>query len=186
MPETPNDSLKFLTAAEVAAMLKLNHQVLLRKLQSGEIPAYKIGKDWRVEESELRAWLESVSNRSAAKAEGPDKAETEVRNRFFEAGRLKTIPAQRNKRDIVLRMLIRRFEHGRVYREAEVNELLKSAHEDFCTLRRELIMARLLVREKGLYQRPAVEESAGGAGGVKERGSARNGRTAGGAPPSGT
>ncbi len=47
----------------MASLLKLNHQVLVRKLQAGEIPAYKIGKDWRIEEGELRAWLASVSNR---------------------------------------------------------------------------------------------------------------------------
>lgn len=186
MPEHSSESLKFLTAAEVAALLKLNHQVLLRKLQSGEIPAYKIGKDWRVEERELRAWLATVSNRAGGDAGGPDAAERSVRNRFFEGGRLKTIPAQRSVRDLVLRILVRRFDTGKVYREAEVNELLKSAHEDFCTLRRELIMARLLVRERGLYQRPPAENSSADDEPARPRRSSKSGPAANASPPSRT
>ncbi len=186
MDQSHLESLKFLTAAEVAGLLKLNHQVLLRKLQSGEIPAYKVGKDWRIEESELRAWLETVSNRNAQISSGPDPAEASVRNRFFEGGRLKTIPAQRKTRDVVLRILVRRFEPGRVYREPEVNELLKAAHEDFCTLRRELIMARLLVRERGLYQRPVAAEKPASEAAARRTRSARSARAAASAPPSGT
>jgi excisionase family DNA binding protein len=165
--------LSFLTAAEVSEILKVNHQVLLRRLQGGEIPAYKIGKDWRIEESELRRWLESVSNRNAVEAAGTAlggsagassgegaraaaaKAEEEsIRRHFFVAGRLTTIPARRSKREVVLRMLARRFAVGRTYREAEVNTILKSVHPDFCTLRRELVMAKLLERDKGRYWRP--------------------------------
>ena len=49
--------LTFYTAAEVAEMLRLNHQVVLRKLQAGEIPGYKIGKEWRIEKGRLLGWL---------------------------------------------------------------------------------------------------------------------------------
>ena len=148
---------RFLTAAEVAALLKLNHQVLLRKLQSGEIPAYKIGKDWRIDEVELRSWLDSVSNRNAPRGDGAAE-EAAIRRHFFDGNRLKTIPARRSKREVILRILALRFEPGRSYKEAEVNEILKSAHPDFCTLRRELVMARLLTRERGIYRRGTSAE----------------------------
>lgn len=146
----------FLTAAEVAAILKLNHQVLLRKLQSGEIPAYKIGKDWRIDETELKSWLDSVSNRHAP-VKGTEAEEATIR-RNFDGNRLKTIPARRSKREVILKILALRFEPGRTYRETEVNEILKSAHPDFCTLRRELVMARLLTRERGIYRRGTAAE----------------------------
>jgi excisionase family DNA binding protein len=148
---------RFLTTAEVAAILKLNPQVLLRKLQSGEIPAYKIGKDWRIEEGELKGWLNSVSNRNAA-ARSADSDEAAIRRHFFDGNRLKTIPARRSKREVILRILAKRFETDRTYRETEVNEILKSAHPDFCTLRRELVMARLMTREKGIYRRGTEAE----------------------------
>jgi excisionase family DNA binding protein len=169
----------FLTTAEVAAILKLNQQVLLRKLQSGEIPAYKIGKDWRIEEQELRGWLTSVSNRTAP-GKGGDAEEAAIRRHFFDGNRLKTIPARRSKREVILRILAKRFEPDRTYREAEVNEILKSAHEDFCTLRRELVMARLLTRERGIYRRgtEAEVDSARAALEPKSADSARGAATA--------
>jgi len=182
--------LRFLTALEVAQILKVNHQVLLRKLQSGELPGYKVGKDWRIEESELRRWLESVSNQTArsqaAEAAAASAEEESIRRHFFVGGRLTTIPAKRSKRAVVLRMLARRFEVERPYREAEVNEILKSVHSDFCTLRRELVMAKLIRREKGRYWRPAPQPSGdvtgeGESGAVRKR-SAATGRGEGSVP----
>ena len=144
-------------------MLKLNHQVLVRKLQAGEIPAYKIGKDWRIEEGELRAWLRSVSNQPS----GPSGSEEEeIRRRFFEGGRLKPIPAKRSRREVVLKILAESFQPGREYREAEVNEILTGFHPDFCTLRRELVMAHHLEREAGRYRRAAIDGSAAGESGA--------------------
>ncbi len=159
MPNTPAAHPCFLTAAEVASMLKLNHQVLVRKLQAGEIPAYKIGKDWRIEEGELRAWLRTVSNQPS----GPSGSEEEeIRRRFFAGGRLKQIPAKRSRREIVLKILAEAFLPGRDYPEAEVNEILTGFHADFCTLRRELIMGRHLEREAGRYRRAAIDASEAG------------------------
>jgi len=181
--EDPVKEARFLTAAEVAEILKLNHQVLVRKLQAGEIPAYKIGKDWRIEERELRAWLDSVSNRAA----GVRNTEEEmIRHHFFEGGKLKTIPARRSKRETVLRILARRFERGRFYRESEVNEILKSVHADFCTLRRELIMARLLAREKGRYWRVSDDGTEAGGSAAAEPPSSPSARRAASGPPSRT
>ena len=50
------------TAGEVAELLRLNHQVVQRKLQAGDIPGYRIGREWRVEQSQLMDWLEKHSN----------------------------------------------------------------------------------------------------------------------------
>ena len=50
------------TAGEVAELLRLNHQVVQRKLQAGDIPGYRIGREWRVEHSQLLGWLEKHSN----------------------------------------------------------------------------------------------------------------------------
>lgn len=177
MDETPRTAFSFLTAAEVATMLKLNHQVLVRKLQAGEIPAYKIGKDWRIEEGELRAWLRSVSNQPS----GPSGSEAEeIRRRFFEGGRLKQIPARRSRREVVLKILAESFQPGRDYREAEVNEILTGFHPDFCTLRRELVMGHHLEREAGRYRRVATDGSEVGESGAPPSGS--GGRTQGGRP----
>jgi len=73
---------------------------------------------------------------------------------FFEGQRLKEIPASRKKREVILRWLVERFQFDRHYPEKEVNTIIGRHHPDFATLRRELIGARLLAREAGVYWRP--------------------------------
>ncbi len=70
-------------------------------------------------------------------------------------GRLKTIPAQRKKLDVVLRHVVRRFPTGKRLSEKQVNQILRRFHADTATLRRELVGARLLQRAHGEYWRPA-------------------------------
>ena len=70
---------------------------------------------------------------------------------FFDGPRLRAIPARRRARVVVLLELLRRFEVGRVYPEREVNELLRLAHEDVASLRRELVDYRYLERADGRY-----------------------------------
>jgi hypothetical protein len=80
--------------------------------------------------------------------------ETKVLGSFVDAGgKLATIPASRRKRWIVLKWLAERFEEGRRYREAEVNEIIGRRHWDYATLRRELIGAGLMARDGGVYWR---------------------------------
>lgn len=82
-----------------------------------------------------------------------DPWERKVIADYVQNGRLKTIPAYRKKREILLRWLAAQFEDGRTYTEREVNDLLGRYHEDTATLRRELIGCKLLRRDHGLYWR---------------------------------
>ncbi|OGO64332.1 MAG: ArsR family transcriptional regulator [Chloroflexi bacterium RBG_19FT_COMBO_55_16] len=63
-------------------------------------------------------------------------------------GHLKTIPTQRKKLDAVLRYIAESFEPGSHYTEKQVNEILARYHQDTAFLRRSLVEARLLGREK--------------------------------------
>lgn len=75
-------------------------------------------------------------------------------------GRLKTIPAQRKKLDVILRHLAKAFDPEVRYPEQQVNQILGRFHADTATLRRELVGARLLLRESGIYWKPAeIEEN---------------------------
>lgn len=85
-----------------------------------------------------------------------DRYGRKVLDAFVEDGKLKDIPSQRRKRDVILRWLVESFERGRRYAEAEVNEILLRFHWDSATLRREFIMTRLMARKDGFYWR--VEE----------------------------
>lgn len=72
---------------------------------------------------------------------------------FFRNGRLETIPAGRERRQAVLVHLVGRFAPDREYGEDEVNRILQAVHADHATLRRYLVDAGLLLRERGIYRK---------------------------------
>jgi hypothetical protein len=78
---------------------------------------------------------------------------------YLDGEHLKVIPAKRSKKIIVLRWLVERFEPGVDYPESEVNAMIKTAHEDFATLRRELYDNYLLDRADGIYRRTVSTDS---------------------------
>jgi hypothetical protein len=63
-------------------------------------------------------------------------------------GRLKEIPSQRKKLDVILRFIFKDFETDRTYTEAEVNEIIAKYSEDIAGLRRDLVEAGMLSRDK--------------------------------------
>jgi excisionase family DNA binding protein len=145
-PQASNE-LVFFTSAEVAGILKMHPQVIARKLQCGELEGYKLGKDWRVSKEQLLRYLERHSNQKAEKTPGAKVVET-----FFEDGKLKSIPATRSKRLHVLKHLVSKLDTRKVYTENEINDFLRPFHSDICTLRRELIINKLMVRNSGKYK----------------------------------
>jgi biotin operon repressor len=76
-----------------------------------------------------------------------------VKENFFEYGKLKNIPAQRKKRVIILNEILKDFEVGKKYTEKEVNLIIANFHDDFCTLRREMIVEKLMDRSGSDYWR---------------------------------
>ena len=90
----------------------------------------------------------------------PVPTDDEVRRRsnvlrafLDETGRLRTIPARRAKRLIVLDHLAQLFEPGERFEETEVNRRLREVHGDVATLRRQLVDDGFLTRDRGVYWR---------------------------------
>lgn len=103
---------------------------------------------------------------SAAEAAEQAYEQKVLRSYLLPGGQLKTIPSQRKKLMVVLRHILQGFEPDRRYTESEVNALLARFHADTASLRRELISAGLLQRERSgqAYWRPrdaSPEETAG-------------------------
>lgn len=94
------------------------------------------------------------SDEAALQEEREAQYRNKVLSSFFDTdGRLTVIPSQRKKRLIVLEQLAAAFEPGKTYTEREVNLTIAEFHDDFCTLRRELVDEGLMRREEGRYQR---------------------------------
>ena len=82
-----------------------------------------------------------------------EKYKKEVISHFFKYGRLTQIPTQRKKREIVLAEILEQFDFEREYPEKEVNEIILRYHEDFCTIRREMIAFGMMTRDHEIYKR---------------------------------
>jgi len=82
-----------------------------------------------------------------------EKYKKEVLSNFFKYGRLTQLPTQRKKREIVLAEILKKFEFDRDYEEKEVNEIILRYHEDFCTIRREMIAFGMMTRDHEIYKR---------------------------------
>lgn len=78
---------------------------------------------------------------------------------FFEYGKLKSIPAQRKKKRIILEEIVKVFEPGRIYPEREVNLIIADVHDDFCTIRRDMISEGLMARDQRGYWRTEEAET---------------------------
>ena len=52
--------LRFMTLAEAAAVLQISKRTILRMIQKGQVPALKVGGQWRIRESQLRRWAEDL------------------------------------------------------------------------------------------------------------------------------
>ncbi|MBE6708143.1 MAG: DUF2087 domain-containing protein [Ruminococcaceae bacterium] len=85
--------------------------------------------------------------------EDPDeKYRREVLSNFFKYGKLTRIPVQQKKREIVLRHIAKDLSAGKDYTEKEVNEVILKYHEDYCTIRREMIGFGIMDRTGGIYR----------------------------------
>ncbi|WP_414633250.1 helix-turn-helix domain-containing protein [Cellvibrio sp. UBA7671] len=55
-----------ITLKEVAECLNVNERTVYRWVTNGELPAYKLGKVWRVKPSELNDWVIKNKNSGGA------------------------------------------------------------------------------------------------------------------------
>jgi len=54
---------KFYTAKELAEMLSLNVMTIYRKIDKGELKAYKIGKEFRIEKAEFERFMNKAKTK---------------------------------------------------------------------------------------------------------------------------
>ncbi len=92
----------------------------------------------------------TTSDNNWIAALGWEPAAQQVLRDYTQDGKLTTIPSKQKKLLVVLQWLATLFERERLYSEAEVNTILKSAYEqDFVSLRRDMVDLGFLRRERG-------------------------------------
>ncbi len=56
-PSSDSSEIKFRTVAEVAAMMRVSKMTVYRMLHTGEIPALRVGRSFRVREEDVNEYL---------------------------------------------------------------------------------------------------------------------------------
>ena len=135
-------------------MVKLVRAGLVNVERSGQSRIYSLNTELLIAFSRLAKGEHAGAIESGESMQSNDEERERARTirAFFVGDRLKQIPAQRRKRVIILQHLVERFAPDRDYTEREVSDSLKLVHEDFATLRRELIDYGFMSRAGGVYR----------------------------------
>ena len=151
-----------MTGVEIAARLELtpatvsHHLTRLQKVGLVTATAEGTSKRFALNASFFDPRTMAPPNSASAGPVGAitdaDRERTRTLKNFFDGRRLRTIPARRKQLVIVIQELLGWFEPGREYPEREVNDILREAHEDVATLRRELVDYGYLRRADGIYR----------------------------------
>ena len=139
---------EFLTTSELAEKLKMNVQVITRKVQSGEIEAYKLGKDWRIPEFAVFAWLETHSNKKKKTIQTAKEINQVIPPKISE--QLLTQPSNRK---FLLEYILAQFEPNKEYTETDVNKIISKYHDDYQRVRQEFLSENMMEQDGGLYRR---------------------------------
>ena len=65
-------AIKLLTLAEAATILKISKRTLHRMIQHRQIPAFKVGGQWRILESRFQEWVQGEENSVPRDGQSPN------------------------------------------------------------------------------------------------------------------
>ena len=61
--EDHTEPLRFLTTHETAEWLQVSRRTVERMINRNDLPAFKVGGQWRIHEDSLAKWLEDLQQR---------------------------------------------------------------------------------------------------------------------------
>lgn len=132
----------------------------LKKLSdAGAVTAYKnqyymmYSLNKKIFQTSMLDILQQESDEAQKQVQRDADYRQRVIDAFFEYGKLKSIPTQLKKKRIVLEVIAAAFELDRIYSEREVNIIIADFHDDFCTIRRDMVSEKLLGRKGMEYWR---------------------------------
>ena len=148
---------------ELATILELSSATVshhLRRLQGASLVQARAAQHYHIYSLQLQT-LHEMSQKILSRdvlQETTEELDLDAYDRkvlrdFMDGERLKSIPRQWKKREVILRYLAEQFEPDRRYAEKEVNEILSGTHEDYASLRRYLVDSGRLAREREIYWR---------------------------------
>jgi len=54
--------MEFITVDEIAEYLRISRMTVVRMIEKGELPALKIGRQWRIQKEDFEKWIRGKKN----------------------------------------------------------------------------------------------------------------------------
>jgi excisionase family DNA binding protein len=74
--DTKTAESEIMTTSEVAQYLRLSEATIYKLAQSGEIPAVKVGRNWRFKKGAIDGWFEQQANQYNKPERSPPASES--------------------------------------------------------------------------------------------------------------
>lgn len=122
----------------------------LKKLESAGLVSCRRTQFYRICSVNREIFVQSLESLIGRTPEPDDdtRYRQSVIANFFENGRLKQLPAQQKKREVVLRHLLETLDPKQEYPEEEIDRHIQGYFDDYCTVRREMIAFGMLSRRR--------------------------------------
>ena len=131
-------------------LIKMEESGLVTKSKQQYYIVYEINKE--VFNKTLEQFVRFENIEKFAQEERIDEYKQKIIKTFFRGKRLHKLPSQKMKKWIVLEVILKKFEEGKEYSEQEVDEIIKSVYDDYCTVRRYFIDEKVMVRDGMTYK----------------------------------
>lgn len=136
---------------------KLHSAGLLKLRMAGNQRFYRVNIQKLMQFKEMVANIEVMPEKIEDKSSDEtwidalnwDEADKKVLRDYTLNGRLTQIPVKSKKEVVILRWLATKFQPGVRYTEKQVNAIVTEVHEDYATLRRNLVEYGFMRRERG-------------------------------------
>jgi excisionase family DNA binding protein len=70
--ENNSNDLQLINLGDAALILQVSKRTLLRMIQQKEVPAFKVGGQWRFRQAQLKSWLDRKESEAAHVSSGQE------------------------------------------------------------------------------------------------------------------
>ncbi len=129
---------------------KMEESGLVKKQKQQYYYIYEINK--QIFNEKLVQFVRFDNIEKFAQDERIEEYKQKIIKTFFRGKKLLKLPSQSMKRWIVLEVILNKFVPNKEYTEKQVDEIIESVYDDYCTVRRYFIDEKVMVRNGIMYK----------------------------------
>jgi hypothetical protein len=148
--EEISDSINLAVSTVSFHLKKMEEAGLVSKSKKQYYFIYEINKE--IFNKTLEQFVRFDNIEKFAQEERIEEYKQKIIKTFFRGKRLFKLPSQSMKRWIVLEVILNKFDSEKEYTEKQVDEIIESVYDDYCTVRRYFIDEKVMTRNGVMYK----------------------------------